>query len=839
AAQLEPTPASTRKNKQQNDTRLSPLYSNAGPTSSTSDFEHSPSSYASSTSPLTPATPWTAEDSSDSTKAGKSEQVRGNETGLGLSGMSSGKLSGRGGVSKARAEPEEDELDDELEDELNDFGYGSRVARKKEKKESLLDMLNSEPPSWMTEAEPVPVSLPRKGSLPSKIRKKFSSSAIDNDLQANFSTLQRGGSKSRKEDTSPLRSSRSAGNLLNSFRSRTNNFGFKISGGGGSSNRSRENLQGSIDLGSQSSHSKNGLRMLDEEEFERLINVPTSTRRLTAKDGVSSSPATRDLADFLRSNGPPFEKSKSSVSLATTEASSVLTNSTNARSFGSLEDTRIGGGGGGTDNPSIVRAAMVKLGAAGRRASLGTSTSFQNLVNSNRPSTSSGIPRLSPTQSKLKRPSTAQTVASQESAYDPLNKEMIQVDDSLMRGMFGGPREKDMMKSKGEEEEERLRDSQVEVGTPLLGVYEFVAIDERESGGKSPELHRLGSLTKSKSLGNVSNVRRPSSSSGSNSSSTTKLPSPRRKPVPLADNSSSLIPSPSRPIRTSSNSKLRALPERDDTSPFSTGESPVKGALPSPSPVRSLSSAPFSSLVPTSEVKTPTTPYEMYSTPPLTPATPSPVKLPSTSPKHRKRETSAQSQLDNNPSSLPPASPLPRVPDSRSSSQTSSRKDAFRPRSMLLQPSESVSKRLSSLSTLETNEKDSSTPAPPMHLPPPSTPIDEPVIAALDSLRMCMSQTANLPLNSTSIEELVPTLRGLQQSMEHSSKLLGAILARLDGQRETKEEEEGKLVAMLLGAEEWDSEGAEDNKPVQKVPPIDGDGLDGESMRKTEEAVQA
>ena len=51
---------------------------------------------------------------------------------------SAGKLSGRGGVSKARAEVEEEELDDELEDELNDFGYGSRVTRKKEKKETLL-----------------------------------------------------------------------------------------------------------------------------------------------------------------------------------------------------------------------------------------------------------------------------------------------------------------------------------------------------------------------------------------------------------------------------------------------------------------------------------------------------------------------------------------------------------------------------------------------------------------------------------------------------------------------------------------------------------------------------
>jgi hypothetical protein len=294
---------------------------------------------------------------------------------------------------------------------------------------------------------------------------------------------------------------------------------------GGGANNSRENLKGSVDLGgSQSSHSKNGSKMLDDEEFERLINVPSSsatTRRLTAKDAISSPPATRDLADFLRSNEPPFGKSTSSVSLATTAASSVVTDSTNARSYGSLEDVRGGGGtggggtGGGGDSPSIVRAAMVKLGSAGRRASLGTSASFQNLVNS-RPATSSGIPRLSsPTRTEFSgRPSTGQTVASEESAYDPQNKEAIQVDETLMRGMFGrseGGKSKD-------DEEERLRDSQVEVSTPPLDVYGFVAIDERESGGKSPELHRLGSLTKSKSLGNVSAVRRGSGSSPSTSS---------------------------------------------------------------------------------------------------------------------------------------------------------------------------------------------------------------------------------------------------------------------------------------------------------------------------------
>lgn len=252
-----------------------------------------------------------------------------------------------------------------------------------------LDMLNSEPPAWMSEVEPVPVSIPRRGStLPSKIRRKFSSNAVDAEIQAGFTTLQKGGSA--KDDTSPLRSSRSAGNLLNSFRARTSNFGFKLpgGGGGGGGNRSRTDLRGSVDL----------------------------------------SPQT-------------------------------------------------------------------------------TLTSTPSPSGSNRPSTSSGIPRLSPTRMRFKRPSTAQTAVSEESAYDPQNKEAIQVDDSLMRGMFG-VRPKSRQQVDEEEAKERLRDSQIGGPSPTLGVYEFVAVDERDSGGKSPEPSRLGSLTKSKSLGNVSTARR-------------------------------------------------------------------------------------------------------------------------------------------------------------------------------------------------------------------------------------------------------------------------------------------------------------------------------------------
>ncbi|GAA5899198.1 uncharacterized protein JCM6883_005142 [Sporobolomyces salmoneus] len=794
--------------KNNSKSNLSPLYSSAPPSSSTSSF--SPSSTASSKSPATPATPWT-EDSSKRDAIGANKREPGSETGLGLSGMSSPstnptKLLSRGGVSKARPETdEEEELDDEFEEELNDFGYGSRGKKKSDKKESLIDMLNSEPPAWMMEPEPVRVSLPPKtSSIPSKIRKKFSSSTIDNDVHAGFTTLQRGGSKNRKEDTSPLRSSRSAGNLLNGFRSRPNPFGFKMPGGGGmgTSNRSREDLQGSVDLGRSSSHSKNGSRMLDDEEFERLINVPASaatTKRLTAKDATSSSPATRELADFLRSDGPQgFDKSKSSLSLSTTAGSSILTGSTNIKSMSSNEDPR---SSGGAESPSIMRAAMVKLGssmgAAGRRASLGTSTSFQNLVGQ-RPSTSSGIPRLSsPTRTRFQRPSTAQTVASEESLYDPQNKETIQVDDSLMRGMFGV---KSLSTSEGDDAKERLRDSKIGVTSPPLGVYEFVAIDERESGGMSPEPHKLGSLVKSKSLGNVS----PS-----------KLPAPRRKPVPLTSNDSPT--SSTRSIKTSlSGSRTKILQDRDDTSPLAVGESPVKGAIPP-------SSRPFSSLVPTSEVKTPTTPYELYSTPPLTPktatkSTHTDVVQPTTPTRLRSAKASDVPTLEESSTALttpPPTDPIPRISPSRSSSDHSARRESFRLRSMLLQPSESASKRLSILPSVEPESALISSSSPSNPDRPNTKQIDDPILTSLDSLRTSMAQTANLPLvaRSTSLDELVPTLKGLQQSMEHGSKLLASILERLEENRVVKgkedgeqaaemEKEEKRLVEALLGGAE-------------------------------------
>ncbi|GAA5883799.1 hypothetical protein JCM3774_003661 [Rhodotorula dairenensis] len=55
-----------------------------------------------------------------------------------------------------REKEDSDEVltDEDLEAELADFGYGSRRRRPIAKKESLLDILNSEPPPWLLDDEP-------------------------------------------------------------------------------------------------------------------------------------------------------------------------------------------------------------------------------------------------------------------------------------------------------------------------------------------------------------------------------------------------------------------------------------------------------------------------------------------------------------------------------------------------------------------------------------------------------------------------------------------------------------------------------------------------------------
>ncbi|GAA6020284.1 hypothetical protein JCM11491_005317 [Sporobolomyces phaffii] len=792
----------------------SPAY-RAGTSASSLMLAQSPSTCASSISPHTPATPWIDDTPplSESVMP-PTRRVEGEGQGVGLGVVDSRarpKLTGRGGVSRARVEVDEDErreLDDELDDELNDFGYGSRPTKRRDRTESLLDMLNSEPPAWMIEGEPVPVSLPNRKSstLPGKIRRKFSANpgARESDVQAGFTTLQRGGSKQRKQDTSPLRSSRSAGSLLTSFRSRTSNFAFKIPGGGG--NRSQEDLKGSVDLGTRPTHvAQNASRaVLDDDEFERLIGATsraTSTKRLTAKEPISVSPSSRDLADFLQSSSkstrPALGNSQSSNSLASTGASSALTGSVTGgltvQTAHSGVNNRAGPGGG--DNSSIVRAAMGKLGAATRRASVGTATSFSQLVSS-RPSTSSGIPRLSPTRTRFKRPSTAQTVASDESAYDPQNKETIQVDETLLQGMFGQGANRNAQETRYEgtrEVEERdgeeSRRRPIGDSSPALGVYEFVEVDERESGGKSPELYRLGSLT------TVSTVRRvPAGSPTSINSTPTKLPSPRRKPVPLPGNA----------------------------------KDPSAGEHQSAS---SRSSIPFSSLVPTlNDAATPTTPYETYSTPPLTPAPDlarASISLAAESPQRQLLASSSETPgapLDARPSTPELSSGTPSVaseplatPSKVRPSRPPSR-EPLRPRPIVLQARDTTLPNRRSSSAVLDNDGGGSETAKLLNLGRDVVPLassrsldsselepdtaaaasrlrDGAIAAALEAWSATMAETANLAqqIDSTSLPDLVPTLRGFQRSMDQGSKLIEAILARVDESTDIPERRNSSL----------------------------------------------
>ncbi|GAA6058501.1 hypothetical protein JCM10212_006940 [Sporobolomyces blumeae] len=832
-------------------------------------------SHASTSHSTSSAAPWdelgTLSPSGPSEGAGLGFGSQGGEPGRAGGG---GKLRGRTAISKARAEDSEEATDEDLEDELNDFGYGS-TRKRKEKKESLLDLLNSEPPSWMVEPEPVPVSIPKRSTtLQHRLRTRFSSNHVDDDTHAGFTTLNRGGSKSKKENENPLRSSKSASNLFGTLRS-------KMSGGGGST-RSRDDLttiyQQSSSLSSSTGYknSFNGSTM-DDDAFDRLVGSPvTPTRKLKAKEAVSAPAGTRDLADFLRAGAAPptLSNSKSSTSLANTEGSSVMTtgDSTHGRSTSSLEGT-----GGSSGGASIVKAAMVKLSAgAGRRASLSSSKSLQQLLGtSQRPATSGGFTRPSPPRkggSSSTRPSTGRSVMSDDSVYDPMTQ-AIQVDDALVRGMFGSLVTSSQVNLNeddaqlDEEAQETLRDR--EASSRSLGVYEFVAIDERESGGKSPEPHRLGSMVKSYSTGDVALSSNGGSLGRKGSSSSARpvsIVSPRRKPVPLVPDdedpqlSSSSSSSSSSPARSRSFvspgalSAIVQLQDRGDTSPLAVDESPIKGRQ---APFVGRSSSPFSSLVPRHGPASPLTPSEMYQTPPMTPSTPLTAgstrsrgtARPSTAPTTRSKAVSFGPTASNHPRSLSPILDItshveipmtppperPRPEDdamNRSGPNDSRRLDSFRPKSLVLQPACVALAPSPSSNETERSVRSGSTdadaprsldssecsPAPRQDLPFVSR-RDETISSALEALRTCLAETNSvLPPTfpstdavdpSRQIDTLVPTLRGLQLSLESGARLIGAVLRRIDEEQAKStpstqadgadEEDERALVEAMLG----------------------------------------
>ncbi|ORY90177.1 hypothetical protein BCR35DRAFT_323672 [Leucosporidium creatinivorum] len=203
-----------------------------------------------------------------------------------------------------------EESDDDLEDELNDFGYGS--TRKSKPKESLLDLLNSEPPAWMMDEQNVPPApSPRKSNLlQKKIRlgSNRPSTAPADDPTARFSTLR-------------------------SFKSTTSILG---------SRKSKSSAKGSD-------------QFADDDDFGRSIGA--GTKKLSAKDAAPSPSSTRDLADFLRTSAPPLDPLDRSSSSRTRSSTT-----------GSIETATSG-------SARIMRAVVSKVGSNGSRASLVRSNS--------------------------------------------------------------------------------------------------------------------------------------------------------------------------------------------------------------------------------------------------------------------------------------------------------------------------------------------------------------------------------------------------------------------------------------------------------------------------------
>ncbi|GAA5827195.1 hypothetical protein JCM11251_001164 [Rhodosporidiobolus azoricus] len=724
-------------------------------------------------------------------------------TGLGISGIEHATRPNLAGRVATRPVTEEEEgveeTDDELEDELNDFGYGARPRSRKERKESLMDILNSEPPEWMNRPPPSPSESPvatplthsRSTTFGQKILSRFTSSTnsspASDDPQAAFSTL---------------RTSRSAGNLLglgslrknsspSSALPRSQNGSYSLSASASkrsllNQKHSRDNL--SLSGFTSTSHlppcpaSPAEFQGISEtrppfstsltfstsrgaavDEFGRrpqLSSAPNAfpVPKLSAKDASFASSAgesTRALADFLRSSAPPGEnpyplqgrgrENSASSSLNSSgsgryRSSSLLHRSRrslggggsggNSHPYGQMEDDRGGRRDSSIDtdttsatakdsmtqNANIVIAAMVKLGGAGRRASL-TAFSPGMMFSS---STTSGIAGAA-----------ASVTATQKSENGTGDK---RVDATLLDGLFG-------VVPSASGGAGRSRPSV----PPTMGVRDFVEHDEllhrRPTNSSSyhtstapnqpvaglPVVSRAGELCgtgrpmpspyrspppKAPSVNPYdgtaagpgglarSDSMRSEASFGGFGSPT----SPRhqkklsRKPVPAAippveelllsastasasSRSSPASDSPTRKpvIRDETLAGLIKLQQdRGDTSPLAMGESPIKGFDGLPSTPTPKSATPSGLVAPATPVTasapaTPTSPTtSAYSTPPITALPSATIITPSlnggsgTSTNKASKRLSLIGSTDPCPVSPPPESPLPAPPTSSS-----------------------------------------------------------------------------------------------------------------------------------------------------------------------------
>ncbi|BGP31812.1 hypothetical protein JCM10296v2_003587 [Rhodotorula toruloides] len=224
---------------------------------------------------------------------------------------SSAKIAGRGTVRRS-GESEEEGTDDELEDELNDFGYGAPKRRKK-KKESLMDVLNSEPPAWMMQTPPAAITPKETSSLGSKRSRTFSSR-----LRQRFGSTSPQAVEAATTSgpdayagLTTLRTSRSAGNLLSSLRGKLSS----------STGRSREDLLSSpavpptpheLPYSTFMTHRTtrgDSFAPFDPQSISPKP-VPPTLKKLHVKDASAAPSSTRDLASFRRDSGPDAPTSK-------------------------------------------------------------------------------------------------------------------------------------------------------------------------------------------------------------------------------------------------------------------------------------------------------------------------------------------------------------------------------------------------------------------------------------------------------------------------------------------------------------------------------------------------
>ncbi|KAM0793609.1 hypothetical protein ACM66B_001042 [Microbotryomycetes sp. NB124-2] len=124
----------------------------------------------------------------------------------------------------------ENDADDD-ESDLEEFGCN---PRKTTKKESLIELLNSEPPDWIMRQQlklspPVPLTDPPSSSSPKKVRSFFSRSKLTSPVAQAFSRKQSLPASSlatlpSDEASSTLRSSKSVGSLVKQDNKRRGSF---------------------------------------------------------------------------------------------------------------------------------------------------------------------------------------------------------------------------------------------------------------------------------------------------------------------------------------------------------------------------------------------------------------------------------------------------------------------------------------------------------------------------------------------------------------------------------------------------------------------------------------